>query len=211
MSDVPQIPDLVLGPSEFDIPTGPEVKHRAALAKKRVFAAAWLSNGHDGTAAAIAAGYSPNTATSQGHRLLGEVYVQQLIREQTGEAMEELKVTSQAVLKELATCAFSNMADYTRVDENGELVFDFSRVTREQMAALTDLQIDEIKDGRGQDARTGKRIKFKLAGKVPALRNLGEYFNLFNRSHGMTDEEGKQLMPPQINVNFIKAEPPSIE
>ncbi|MBL8773891.1 MAG: terminase small subunit [Phenylobacterium sp.] len=63
------------------------------------------------TQAAIRAGYSERTAHSQGQRLLNHVEVAAAIAERQGTRLEELDLTADKVLRELASIAFTDLAD----------------------------------------------------------------------------------------------------
>src|SRR5882762_11035679 len=71
------------------------------------------------------------------------------------------------------------MADYMRVGPDGDPVLDFSKLTRDQAAALTEVTVEDFLDGRGEDARQVRRVKFKLASKLLALELLGKHLGLF--------------------------------
>lgn len=82
------------------------------------------------------------------------------------------------VLERLTVLARSNMADYMRPGKHGEPVLDFSRLTREQTAALQEVTVEEFKDGRS-DQREVRRIRFKLVEKRGPLELLGKHHGLF--------------------------------
>lgn len=94
-------------------------------------------------------------------------------------AAEELGITKVRILKELAKIAFGNMDDYTRVDANGDVVLDMSRVDRDKMSNVQEVTIDRYTEGRGEAARDVKKTKFKLYDKQTALGMLGKHFALF--------------------------------
>lgn len=94
-------------------------------------------------------------------------------------AAEELGITKARILKELAKIAFGNMDDYTRVDGNGDVVLDMSRVDREKMSNVQEVTIDRYSEGRGEARREVKKTKFKLYDKQTALGMLGKHFALF--------------------------------
>lgn len=124
------------------------------------------------TQAAIRAGYSEKTAGSQGHDLLKKPEIAQAITDAQAERIERTNVTADRVLQELALLGFSNMGDFATPTEDGSVVFDFSAMTRAQSAAISELTVEEFMDGKGDDARDVRRIKFKLADKRGALTAL---------------------------------------
>lgn len=97
----------------------------------------------------------------------------------TQKAIDKLAITKEAVLTELAKIGFSNMLDYIKPQSSGDAYVDLSALTRDQAAAITEVTVDEYTEGRGDDARNVKRIKFKLADKRSALVDIGKHFGMF--------------------------------
>ncbi len=147
------------------------------------------------TQAAIRAGYSAKNADKIGPELLGKTRVAQAIASAIEKRSERTQVTADQVVEELAKMGFANMLDYMRVTEDGAAVVDLSKLNREQAAAIGEVVIDEYMDGRGDDAREVKRVRFKLADKKSSLellgRHLGMFTDNFNLSGGLniTHEE----------------------
>lgn len=131
------------------------------------------------TQAAIKAGYSEKTARSQGQRMLTNVDIQQALDARRDAVAKTTKITPESVVMELAKLGFSNMADYMRSSPDGDPYLDFSNLTRDQTAALTEVTVEDFKDGRGDDARDVRRVKFKLADKRAALVDIGRHFGMF--------------------------------
>ena len=63
-----------------------------------------------------------------------------------------------------------------RVGPSGDPVLDFSGLTREQAAALTEVTVDDYVDGRGENAREVRKVKFKLGDKRAALMDIAKLF-----------------------------------
>ena len=57
-------------------------------------------------------------------------------------------------------------------------VLDWSKLTRDQAAALIEVTVEDFLDGRGEDAREVRRVHFKLANKIDALELLGKHHRL---------------------------------
>jgi phage terminase small subunit len=158
---------------------------------------------HNATQAAIRAKYSKKTAHVQGPRLLGNVRVQQEIARLEATVAKKLDKTAGDVLRELALLGFSNMMDYMQFTAAGDPVVDFSALTRDQAAAIQEVIVDEYVEGRGDNAREVKRVKFKLADKRQALVDLGKYFGLFveRHEHGVDDELGRLIAQLREGTN----------
>jgi len=140
------------------------------------------------TQAAIRAGYSEKTAQQQGSRLLLNVKVQEAIAKGQNKTAAKLEITKERIVEELAKIGFSNMLDYMRAGTDGDPYLDFSNLTREQAAALAEVTVEDFKDGRGEDARDVRRIKFKLHDKKGALVDLAKMLGFMVEKHEHTGE-----------------------
>ncbi len=165
---------------------------KALTPKQERFVAEYLID-LNATAAARRAGYSAKTAEQQGPRLLGNVAVAQAIGRRQAKIAEKLEVTQERVVAELAKLGFANMADYMRASPDGDPFLDFSALTRDQAAALTEVTVDDFVDGRGEDARAVRRVKFKLADKRAALVDLGKHLGMFTDKVTLTGPDGGPL------------------
>jgi len=140
------------------------------------------------TQAAIRAGYSEKTATEQGSRLLTNVKVQEAIAKGQNKTAAKLEITKERIVEELAKIGFSNMLDYMRAGTDGDPYLDFSNLTREQAAALAEVTVEDFKDGRGEDARDVRRIKFKLHDKKGALVDMAKMLGFMIEKHEHSGE-----------------------
>jgi phage terminase small subunit len=157
--------------------------------KQRSFVDAYLSNGRNACEAyrkAYNTKATPNTIAVEANRLLGHPKIAPILakadqraEKATARAIDQYEVTQERVTRELALLGFANMLDYMTTDDLGDPVLDFSKLTREQAAALTEVTVEDFKDGRGESARDVRRIKFKLADKRAALVDLGRHLGMF--------------------------------
>lgn len=129
----------------------------------------------------IKAGYdaTEDMARRAGSRLANKEHVAARIAEIIGRAAERAEVTIASVMTELAKIGFANMGDYMKVGPDGDPVLDFGSLTRDQMAALAEVTVEDFKDGRGKEARDVRKVKFKLADKRAALVDLGRHLGAF--------------------------------
>jgi phage terminase small subunit len=134
-----------------------------------------IVKGSTGRAAYCAAGYRAKgvVADAAASRLLGNVKVSARIAELKGAAAQASTIEATRVLEELGKLAFANMLDYMRVGPDGDPVLDFSKLARDQAAALVEVTVEHYLDGRGEDARQVRRVRFKLADKRGALVDRG--------------------------------------
>lgn len=132
-----------------------------------------------GTKAAIRAGYSEDTASSQACNLLADEYVKTAIDTALELRATRTKITADEVLEELTKLARANMQDYMSATDGGDPYFDFSKMTRDQAAALQEVTVEDYTEGRGENARDVKRVKFRLVDKRAALVDIGRHLGMF--------------------------------
>jgi phage terminase small subunit len=115
-------------------------------------------------------------------------------------AQAKFDLSAERVIGELARIGFANMQDYLSMDANGDPHLDYARISRDQAAAISEITIDEYKEGKGADAKPVKRVRIKLSDKRAALEALGRHLGLF-------------VDPSVLNVNmanFFSEAPPSM-
>jgi phage terminase small subunit len=133
------------------------------------------------TKAAVRAGYSPKAASQVGYENLRKHEIATAIEKAREKRAEHAELTADLVIDELRKIAFANMADYVSRTAAGEPYLDFSVLTRDQAAALSELSVENFVDGRGEDARAVRGVKFKLYDKRAALVDLGRHLGFFER------------------------------
>lgn len=152
------------------------------------------------TQAAIRAGYSQKTATVIGAENLTKPNIQEAIKLGEAEIAERTKITQDRVMKELEKIGFSNMLDYITITNGGDPVTDFSALTRDQAAAISEITVEEYTEGRGEDARNVKRTKFKLSDKRSALVDMGRHLGMFKDKVEITGANGGPIQQHNTNT-----------
>jgi phage terminase small subunit len=99
-------------------------------------------------------------------------------------------VTVDRILDELACIGFANMRDYLELTEDGVARVDLSTLTRDQAAAINEVNVEVYMEGKGEDAQPVKRIKFKLHDKRAALVDMGRHLGMFKEVHEHTGKNG---------------------
>ncbi|MBF7694036.1 terminase small subunit [Acinetobacter pollinis] len=150
------------------------------------------------TQAAIRAGYSEKTAKDIGCENLAKPNIKEAIEKAQNKRIARTEITQDMVLQELAKIGFSNMLDYMSITNGGDLVHDFSALTRDQAAAISEVVVEEYAEGRDEDKREVKKLKFKLADKKSALVEIGRHLGMFKdkveHSGGITVSSVADLM-----------------
>ena len=104
-----------------------------------------------------------------------------------------LPATIERIVSELAKVGFANMGDFLKATTGGDPFFVYAELTDEQKAALAEVTVEDFKEGRGEDARDVRRIKFKLHDKLGALEKLGKHLGMFKDKVELTGKDGKDL------------------
>lgn len=206
---------MALGLKKKPKAKAPEPKRRLSIqqakpvdARRQAFIDHYLAT-NNVTKAAILAGYSKKTAASQGSRLLKDAKIAAVVDARRATLRETLVVNAETVKAEVAKLAFASVGNFIKVGADGAPYVDFSAATKEHMAGLQAVTIEEFKDGRS-DKREVRRVKVTLGDKSRNLENLMKHFGMLkdvvdvNHKHEVTvmglilkeiDEEGR---PPVI-------------
>ncbi|MCM2441182.1 terminase small subunit [Agrobacterium vitis] len=143
--------------------------------KKRRFVEAYvLDLRSNATRAAITAGYSAKTAGQTGYELLKKPEIQAAIAKERAKMAARYDVSKDRIVSELAKIAYGNLSDFMKVTSDGTAYIDLSEVDRDQMAALTGIEVEEYAEGRGEDKRDIIKTKIKMADKRAALMDLAK-------------------------------------
>lgn len=148
-------------------------------ARQRRFVREYLIDGN-ATQAAIRAGYSKKTADQIGHQLLKKTSVSAAVAEGQRKVAEKLEITAEAILAELASVGFANVGDFVRVGDDGRVTLNFSKLSKADLRAVSEITQRHIGGGDGPAA---VETRFKLHPKIPALVKLGENLGLFRQLH----------------------------
>lgn len=105
--------------------------------------------------------------------------IQAAIAEKMAAKAAQWDLRADKVVAEIAKIAYSNLDDYLSITSDGEPYVDLSKVPRDKMAAVAEVTVEDYKDGRGDDARDVKRVKFKLHPKLDALEKAMKYLGLY--------------------------------
>jgi phage terminase small subunit len=90
-------------------------------------------------------------------------------------AIARYAVSRERNVAELARMAYANIADYT-VAVGPERVINLQAATRDHLAAVQEITVEDYKEGRGENARDVRRTQIKLADKQAAIEKLNRMF-----------------------------------
>ena len=156
--------------------------------KQEAFAQAYVETGN--ASEAYRRGYnaekmSDNALHVAASRALSNAKVRLRVDALRAEVAKRHDITIDKIVRELALIGFSNMLDYISVQE-GDAFVDLSKLTREQAAAIGEVTSETYLEGKGEDAKTVKRTKFKLSDKRSALVDLGKHLGMFPQQVNVT-------------------------
>lgn len=161
----------------------------AAAHRKAAFVEAMLSNDENITAAALAVGFSPKTAASQGSRLLKDVEVQRLLKERRASLIQKMELTTERTLREIARMAYSDPRKFYNADGTLKQIHELDDDTA---ATVASIELDEIK-ADGVVIGITRKIKQwdKNAALEKAMKHLGQYEADNKQRHPIQDlDEG---------------------
>jgi phage terminase small subunit len=85
---------------------------------------------------------------------------------------------------------FARRSLLAKAGPDGDPYLHFSGLTRDQAAALAEVTVDDFTDGRGEDAREVRRVRFKLADKRASLVDIGRHLQMFTEKQEITGKDG---------------------
>lgn len=175
----------------------------ALTAKQQRFIAEYLID-LNATQAAIRAGFSKNGASSTAFNLLAKPAVKDEIEQRQKALAEKYGVTVERIIAELEKIGFSNLKNYSRLVGDARVI-DMSATTDDELAALSEMTIEEFTEGRGKDAREVRKVKIKLHDKKGALVDLGKHLGMFKERIEVGGANGGPLQI--VVIDYGKADP----
>jgi phage terminase small subunit len=136
------------------------------------------------------AGGAEKAASAAASRLLKVVKVKKAIAKIQKEQAKRVEITAERVLKELAICAFSDLANHLAInpDTGAIMARGFKDMPGESRRALKSIKEDRVikEDADGTKVTVYDKVRFELHDKLKALELLGRHLGMFN-------EEAKAL------------------
>lgn len=136
--------------------------------KQRLFVLEYLVE-LNATRAAKKAGYPK--PEQQGHRLLKNVKVQQLIQKEQEARGKRLQITADMVLAELAKIGFADISNYMSWNDSGVNLKDSNELSSTHTGA-----VQEVSYHFGENSGN---VKLKLHDKAKALEKIGQHLGMF--------------------------------
>jgi phage terminase small subunit len=122
------------------------------------------------TAAALRAGYSPNTAAVIGYQVLHKPLVAAYVAQRQAELSRRTGISQERVINELARIALSDMKNFAEWGPDGVTLKDSEGLDPADSVCVAEVSQSTSKDGGS--------IKFKLHDKRAALVDLAKHLGL---------------------------------
>lgn len=144
------------------------------------------------------AGYKARgkTAKTEAQREMDKPHVKKYLDSLKAAATERAQRSADDIIAELEKLAFANMADYVTFDKTGVELKDSKKLTRDQLAAVS--EVTQV------STKYGVRKAFRLHDKPECLHLLGKRHYLFPNRQEVTGKDGKPIEAKVTVVHFSK-------
>ena len=173
---------------------------QSATLRYKAVAREYCRNGFNKTAALEKVyGWKHKTAVNNTTNIFGDKRVQDEIERLLKAAQNKIEFGPEQVLEMLKFYAESGvtLAKFRKVNENGELHWDFSDATEEDLAMIHQLEVAEYVEGRGSTARKVKKFKIGSSDPLSALDKLARIYGMYNDSLKL---DGEVSLVDRINA-----------
>ncbi len=145
-------------------------------AQRRRFVEEYLKD-PNATQAAILAGYSKQSAKSQGARLLTFVDVQKEIEKARKARAERVEIDADWVLKRLCAEAEADIADIYQDDGTLKPVSEWPKIWRQGL--VSGIKVNELFDGTGKDrTKIGDAVELKISDRIKRVELIGKHIGV---------------------------------
>lgn len=142
----------------------------------------YLANGFNKTQAMRACGYSDKSSLQRHAIVFKNPHVIAYLEEKKAKLKQKYELSEEWVISRLMKIADSNniLAPYKKVGADGELYWDFTDATQEELSVITGLMTETYTEGRDEGRRFVKKFKIEIADPKAALDSLARRLGLFN-------------------------------
>lgn len=175
--------------------------------KYKIFADTFLATGEKGKSARKA-GFSARSAHVTANRLLKRADVQAYLQAQAAKVTEETEDIQSKVMNELSAMAFANIADFIRIDADGEPQVDFTGATPEQLRAIKSVASKRrTTTSRSGDVTTEQESKFEMADKYRGLELIMRRTGMLQgEEHKITIDVADRLLAARARLRSANPE-----
>lgn len=177
-------------------PKAPKKKGRSAKQRQQDFIEAYLSNGGNATEAAIAAGYSRSSARRQGHRMTTNVHILSELDKRREVVFDNLKITTERILKERARLAFYDPRKF--LDKDGEPI-PLHLLDDDTAAVICGIKISQTGGG---DVPVTTIKEYKVADKNASLTSLEKQRGMYKADNEQKKDPITELLQMVAGAGF---------
>lgn len=161
----------------------PDGRRPAALLPMQILAIdAYFENDFVKKDAMLTAGYSLKTATGNPQSVFDKPLVVAEIARRHAKLAKKHEVTQDWVIERYKAIADAGMllAKFKKVGADGELYWDFTGATPEDLAVVNELATEIYTEGKGPRAEKIKKFKIGISDPKAALDSLARHLGMFN-------------------------------
>ena len=162
----------------------PKLKHLSA--KQKLFVDEYLVD-LNASEAALRAGYSPRSAAAIGQENLQKPLIAGAIEKALAGRAERTEITQDAVVQELASVAFGNIADVAEWEKHSVTVLASSTRSKRVLAAVAG--VSETQHG----------LTVRMHDKQAALVTLGKHLGMFREKVELEVRDGASVLDRLFN------------
>lgn len=163
-------------------PTKAGTSLAAAAHRRELFVAAYLTNGNNGTAAAIAAGFSAKTASQKAHKLLSDPAIASRVTQVAEKVAFDAGLSVERWAREMACIGHFDPAELYDAAGNLIPIHALPEHVRRAIASVEPMGGDE------------GGVKVKLWDKPAALASIGKHLGTFERDNHQRAEGGIKVL-----------------
>ena len=145
--------------------------------RKQLFAKTFMTNGFNGTKAAIAAGYAEKNADKYCDVLLKDEFVQGEMQKIQNVATKKMMIDHNRLIQELKTIAYSSAAD---IYNDWTDIKKFDEISEENKKCIAQIETKTIKEKTATgEVINAEYIKIKFHDKLSAIDKLAKHIGLY--------------------------------
>lgn len=150
-------------------------------AKQKLFVEEYLID-LNATEAALRAGYSEKSAGAIGAENLKKPLIAAAIDEAIARRVEQVEITQDAVVQELALIAFSNVSNIASWGPKGVVVRESENLAPSVLSAVAQL------------SETSTGVTLRMHDKLAALTSLGRHLGMFREKVDLEIRDGAEIV-----------------
>jgi len=150
----------------------------------------YMKNGGRKKEAMLKAGYAAHSIDNNTNQVFQHPDVLKEIDRREAKEVERSGVTVAWITERLKLQADAPriLAKFKIIGDDGELFWDFTGATEDELGVILGLSTEIFKDGKGDGSRDIKKFKIDVANPMPALNALARHLNMFKEDNAVRGE-----------------------